>query len=114
MRGLRCRSAIAPGLLLLLGASAFVAAPRPAKAQANQPPDVTLPSPAPDTTLGTPVSFAVTISDPDVGGGLMEMEIDVSDRDGVGGRSAVAGDWGRFTWGFGASITSDVELRTLA
>jgi hypothetical protein len=114
MSGLHGRSGITPGLLLLLGAGALLVGPRPVRAQVNQPPDVTLPNPAPDTTLGTPVSFAVTVSDPDVGGGNMEMEIDISDRDGVGGRSVVAGDWGRFTWGFGASVTSDVELRTLA
>lgn len=114
MSGLQGLSGFASGLLIASSAAAFVAAPAPARAQANQPPDVTLPSPAPDTTLGTPVSFAVTVSDPDVGGANMEMEIDISDRDGVGGRSVPAGDWGRFTWGFGASITSDVELRTRA
>jgi hypothetical protein len=81
-------------------------------AQANQPPDVTLPSPAPDTTLGTAVSFAPVVSDPDVGNGLMEQEIDISDLDGAGGLSVPNGDYGRFSWGLGTQVTSDIALES--
>jgi hypothetical protein len=82
-------------------------------AQVNDPPDVTLPSPAPDTTPGVGVTFAVSVSDPDVGAGNMEMEIDISDLDGVGGLSVPAGQYGSFTWGLGSG-TSDVALAPLA
>ena len=84
------------------------------RAQANQPPDISLPSPAPDTTLGTAVSFAPVVSDPDVGVGLMELEIDISDLDGVGGLVVANGDYGRFSWGLGTNVTADVEVRTRA
>jgi hypothetical protein len=80
-------------------------------AQANQPPDITLPSSV-TTQPGTVAQFAPVVSDPDVGNGLMELEIDVSDLDGVGGLSVANGDYGRFTWGFGSNVTTDVELRT--
>ncbi|MBK8285608.1 MAG: hypothetical protein IPK97_12470 [Ahniella sp.] len=82
-------------------------------AQANQQPDITLPVPAPDTTLGTSVGFAPTVSDPDVGAGLMELEIDISDLDGAGPLSVANGDYGRFSWGLGTNVTSDVGLATL-
>lgn len=100
--------------LTMFIALAFALVPSRLTAQANQPPDIALPSPAPDTTLGTPVGFAPVVSDPDVGNGLMELEIDISDLDGVGGLSVPNGDYGRFSWGFGTNVTTDVELRTQA
>lgn len=78
----------------------------------NDQPDITLP--AASTTPGVPVSFVPVVSDPDVGAGNMELEIDISDLDGVGGRSVAAGDYGTFTWGLGSGVTSDVAVTTLA
>lgn len=89
-----------------------IAMPFAAYAQVNQAPDITLPAPTSNTTLGTPVSFAPVVSDPDVGNGLMELEIDISDLDGIGGLSAVNGDYGRFSWGLGTNLTTDVDLAT--
>ncbi|MBL8130576.1 MAG: hypothetical protein JNL42_01855 [Anaerolineae bacterium] len=81
----------------------------------NDPPDITLPSPAPDTQPVTPVALTgIVINDPDVGGGLMEMEIDISDLDGVGGRSVPAGNYGTFSWGLGSGVTSDIAVTTRA
>jgi hypothetical protein len=79
----------------------------------NDPPDISLPSSV-TTEPGVSVSFAPVVSDVDVGSGNMELEIDISDLDGVGGRSVPAGDYGTFSWGGGAGITTDVELDTLA
>src|SRR5262245_5810251 len=78
----------------------------------NNQPDIALLT-STTTTPGTPGSFAPMVSDPDVGAGNMEMEIDISDLDGVGGRSVPAGDYGTFTWGGGSGLTSDVELEDL-
>ena len=96
----------------LMLAIAAALAPGISTGQVNQPPDITLPSPAPDTTLGAAISFSPVVSDPDVGAGNMEMEIDISDVDGVGGLSVANGDYGRFTWGFGTAVTSDVAIAT--
>ena len=96
----------------LMLAIAAALAPGISAGQVNLPPDITLPSPAPDTTLGAAISFSPVVSDPDVGAGNMEMEIDISDVDGVGGLSVVNGDYGRFTWGFGTAVTSDVAIAT--
>ncbi len=78
----------------------------------NDQPDITLPPTS--TTPGVPVSFAPVVSDPDVGVGNMELEIDISDIDGVGGRSVAAGDYGTFSWGGGSGVTSDIQVATLA
>jgi uncharacterized repeat protein (TIGR01451 family)/LPXTG-motif cell wall-anchored protein len=90
-----------------------VAAVGDATAAVNSQPDVTLPADV-VTAIDTPVSFAPTVSDPDVGPFDMELEIDISDLDGVGGLSVPAGDYGTFTWGGGSGLTSDVELQPLA
>jgi hypothetical protein len=78
----------------------------------NDPPDITLPS---NVTVipGSSVGFVPVVSDPDVGLGNMELEIDISDLDGVGGRSVAAGDYGTFSWGLGTNVTSDVAVTTL-
>jgi hypothetical protein len=59
---------------------------------ANQQPDISLPG-TQNTPINTPIAITpITVSDPDVGAGNMEMEIDISDLDGVGGLSVPAGD----------------------
>ncbi|GEM_PF-2178121 len=78
----------------------------------NDQPDITLQSPAPDTTPGVSVSVSAVVSDPDVGAGNMELEIDISDLDGIGGLST--SDYGTFSWGLGTNVTSDVEVTTMA
>ena len=90
-----------------------VGAPGDGDPSTNAQPDVTLPAPL-TTATGTPVSFAPTVSDIDVGPYDMEMEIDISDLDGVGGLDVAAGDYGTFTWGGGSGVTSDVEVEPLA
>jgi hypothetical protein len=111
---MRTRKGLALFTLVLVIGSLLIAAPLPAPAGLvdpdpvnNNQPDISLPA-ALSTEPGTPVLFAPTVSDPDVGLGNMEMEIDISDLDGVGGRSVPAGDYGTFTWGGGAGVTSDV------
>jgi hypothetical protein len=79
----------------------------------NNQPDITLPSSA-SAVPGGAASFAPVVSDVDVGGGNMELEIDISDLDGVGGRSVAAGQWGTFSWGLGTDVTTDIAVTTLA
>lgn len=74
---------------------------------ANDPPVLTLPASL-TTEPSTPVGVAGTVTDPDVGAGMMELEIDVS---------AIAGPVtadGTFTWPHGTDVTSDVFVGTLA
>jgi hypothetical protein len=78
----------------------------------NNQPDVTLPGPQ-TTPVDTPLGFVPVISDVDAGNGPMQMEIDISDLDGVGGLSAPNGDYGRFSWGLGSDVTADAEIGTL-
>lgn len=73
----------------------------------NDPPVLTLPATLP-TTVDTPVAIPASATDPDVGAGMMELEIDVAT---IGG--AVTAD-GTFTWPHGTGVTSDVFVGTLA
>ena len=77
----------------------------------NDPPDIVLPATL-STGVGVPISFAPVVSDPDEHLLDTELEIDISDLDGVGGRSP--GDYGSFTWGGGTNVTSDVSLAPIA
>jgi hypothetical protein len=90
-----------------------VTAPGDGNPAVNAQPDITLPSSL-TTSIDTPITFSASVSDIDVGNGLMELEIDLSDLDGVGGRSVPTGDYGTFSWGGGSTLTSDVEVTTLA
>jgi uncharacterized repeat protein (TIGR01451 family) len=90
-----------------------VAAPGDAEPTVNNQPDVTLPG-ALVTAVDTPLVFAPTVSDIDAGNGATELEIDISDLDGVGGLSVPAGDYGTFSWGAGTAVTSDISVTPLA
>jgi hypothetical protein len=76
----------------------------------NDPPDITLPNPPPDALPQIPVGVPSTVSDPDVGGGQMEIEIDVSTTPS----GLPPAQIGTFTWPFGTNVTSDLQLGTLA
>jgi hypothetical protein len=94
-----------PGAVLVaacLGAMAFVAQPVRAGdvPGVNDPLDIALVSPAPDAAPQVPVGVFGVVSDPDVGAGLMEMEIDVSTTPS----GLPVGQIG--TFGRGASTTS--------
>jgi uncharacterized repeat protein (TIGR01451 family) len=84
-----------------------------ATAAVNSQPDVTLPGDL-ITAIDTPISFVPTVSDPDAGPFDTELEIDISDLDGVGPLSVPAGDYGTFTWGEGSGVTSDLALQPIA
>jgi uncharacterized repeat protein (TIGR01451 family)/LPXTG-motif cell wall-anchored protein len=102
-------ASIAAGVIVFaIAQNALAIDPNPG---VNDQPDVTLPG-ALTTTPGTPISFTPVVSDPDEHLGDMEMEIDVSDLDGVGGRST--SDYGTFTWGAGTGVTSDVLVAPIA
>ena len=73
----------------------------------NNPPVNSLPGSV-NTEPNTPVAIAASVSDPDVGGGLMEIELTVS---GVGGAVTCGGT---FSWGAGSNVTNDTLLDTLA
>ncbi len=73
----------------------------------NDPPVLTIPA-ALSTTMDTPVAIPGSATDPDVGAGTMELEVDVAP---IGG--AVTAN-GTFTWPHGAGVTSDVFVGTLA
>jgi uncharacterized repeat protein (TIGR01451 family) len=90
-----------------------VAEPGDADPAVNTPPDIALPA-ALATAVDTPITFAPVVSDPDAGPGATELEIDISDLDGIGGLSVPAGDYGTFTWGGGAGVTSDISVTPLA
>lgn len=75
--------------------------------EANDPPVLTLPASL-STTMDTPVAIPASVTDPDVGAGVMELEVDVA---AIGG--AVTAD-GTFTWPHGTAVTSDVFVGTLA
>ena len=49
----------------------------------NDPPDVSLVFPVPDAQPQVSVAIPATVSDPDVGAGLMELEIDVTSPSGL-------------------------------
>jgi uncharacterized repeat protein (TIGR01451 family) len=89
-----------------------VAAPGDPTPSVNDGPDIVLPSSL-STAVDTPISFAPTVSDPDAGPGPTELEIDISDLDGIGGLSVPAGDYGTFSWGAGTGVTSDVLVTPL-
>ncbi|MHC2997766.1 hypothetical protein OB08_00445 [Microbacterium sp. HJ5] len=73
----------------------------------NDPPVLTLPATL-ATTVDTPVAVPGSATDPDVGAGLMELEVEVA---------AIAGPVtadGAFTWPHGTDVTTDVFVGTLA
>lgn len=76
--------------------------------EVNDPPVLTLAATA-TTPMDTPLGIPASVADPDVGGGTMDIEIDVAAINGT----TVTAD-GTFAWPAGVGVTSDTFTGTLA
>lgn len=66
-----------------------------------------------ETGLITTIVINTSISDPDVGGGVMEQELNVAHHDPIAG-AFTADRVGRFTWDYGTAVTTDLAIDTLS
>ncbi|HQV58989.1 MAG TPA: hypothetical protein PKV27_13310, partial [Ilumatobacteraceae bacterium] len=76
----------------------------------NGQPDVVLLNSGLQTSPGLPVGVPSRASDPDVGAGLLDMEVNVTDPNGVLPPAQV----GTITWPYGTGVSSDLAVDTLA
>ncbi|MBL8131406.1 MAG: hypothetical protein JNL42_06080 [Anaerolineae bacterium] len=76
----------------------------------NHAPFNVLPSPAPNAALGTTANIPVSVDDGDVGGGTIDMELNVQHHNGA----LLPAQVGTLFWTYGSNVTSDVATDTLA